>query len=187
MVVLAGVLSTGWGFAFTYNQDPIMKALMSHGAAKIPAGIAVWAVALFGAALPNLLYPAALMTRNRSWGVLLAQPSDVGLSIIYGILFFIPSALLGLGALLLGPSGGPISWGLVSGTLILGGQILGFASGEWRGIRGKPRFQVFTAILLLIVAMTIMTCGKSESGKKDSTQCSSQDAQISSYSFTGRM
>ena len=74
MVVLAGVLSVGWGFAFTYSQDPIIRAMTSHGAAPFPAGIAVWAVALLGAALPNVLYPAILMTRKKTWGVL-SSPS----------------------------------------------------------------------------------------------------------------
>jgi L-rhamnose-H+ transport protein len=160
MVVIAGVLSVGWGCAFTYSQDSIIQAMKSQGAADFPANIAVWAVALLGAALPNVLYPAMLMTRNKSWGMLLAHPSEIGWSISYGILFFVPSALLGKGMLLLGPLGASVGWGLVQGTLILGGQILGFASGEWRGVVGKPRIQVYIAIVLLVVAMTIIASGR---------------------------
>ena len=159
MVVAAGVLSVGWGFAFTYCQDSIIAAMKRHGAADFPAGIAVWAVALLGAAVPNVLYPAMLLTRKKSWGVLASCPSEIGLSFIYGVLFFAPSALLGKGMLLLGPLGASLGWGLVQGTLILGGQALGFASGEWRGVGGRPRRQILAAIVLLIVAMTIMACG----------------------------
>lgn len=160
MVIIAGVLSVGWGFAFTYCQDPIIQAMKSTGSGDFPASIAVWAVALLGAALPNMLYPAMLMTQRKSWGVLLEQPCDIGFSIIYGVLFFAPSALLGKGMLLLGPLGASVGWGLVQGMLILGGQILGFASGEWRGVEGKPRKQVYAAIALLIVAMTILATGR---------------------------
>jgi len=160
MVVLAGVLSVGWGFAFTYSQDAIIQTMKAYGAADFPAGIAVWAIALLGASLPNVLYPAFLMTRNNSWGVLALYPGEIGLSVIYGVLFFAPSALLGQGMLLLGPLGASVGWGLVQGTLILGGQILGFLSGEWRGVEGTPRRQIYTAILLLIAAMTIMACAK---------------------------
>ena len=74
MVVIAGVLSVGWGFAFTYSYDTIVKAMMAHGAAGFPARISVWAIALPGAALPNILYPALLMTRNSSWRVLASHP-----------------------------------------------------------------------------------------------------------------
>ncbi len=160
MVVLAGVFSVGWGFAFTYSQDPIIQAMKSHGASDFPAGIAVWAIALLGAALPNVLYPAVLMTRNKSWGVIVRHPSEIGLSIVYGILFFVPSALLGEGMLLLGPLGASVGWGLAQGTVILGGQLLGFVSGEWRGVGGIPRYRMYLAIVLLVVAMTIMACAK---------------------------
>jgi len=160
MVVVAGILSVGWGFAFTYCQDPIIRAMKLHGAADFPAGIAVWAVALLGAALPNVIYPAVLMTRNKSWGILATHPSEIGLSVIYGVLFFAPSALLGQGMLLLGPLGASVGWGLVQGSVILGGQVLGFASGEWRDIGGTPRARMYLAVVLLIVAMAIMACAK---------------------------
>ena len=160
MVVMAGVLSVGWGFAFTYSQDSIIQAMKSHGAADFPASIAVWAIALLGAALPNVLYPAILMTRNKSWHVLSAHPGEIALSIIYGIFFFAPSALLGKGMLLLGPLGASVGWGLVQGTLILGAQILGFATGEWQGVSGKPRTQVYIAIIFLVIGITIIACGR---------------------------
>ena len=51
----------------------------------------------------------------------------------------------------------------MQGTLILGGQILGFLSGEWRGVGGKPRRQIYAAIMLLIAAMAIMACAKAAS------------------------
>jgi L-rhamnose-H+ transport protein len=156
MVIVAGALSTGWGFAFSYSQDSIIAAMKAHGAADFPAGIAVWAVALLGAAVPNLCYPMALMTINKNWSVLAAHPREVALALLYGVLFFVPSALLGHGMLLLGALGASLGWGLVQGTLILGGQMLGFASGEWRGVQGKPRMQIYIAIVILIVAMLVM-------------------------------
>jgi L-rhamnose-H+ transport protein len=160
MVVAAGVLSVGWGFLFTYFHQPIVDAMQSHGAPHFPATIAVWAVALLGAALPNVLCPALLMTHNRSWRVLAQHPAEIALALAYGILFFIPSALLGEGMLRLGPLGASVGWGLVQGTLILGGQFLGFLSGEWRGVEGPPRRQIYIAVALLIVAMTIMASAK---------------------------
>ncbi len=160
MVVVAGVLSAGWGFAFMYSQDPIIAAMKARGAGEIPANAAVWTVALLGAAIPNLLYPIFLLMRNRSWGILVSKPSEIGLSAVYGVLFFAPSMLLGLGMLLLGSKGAAIGWGIVQGTLILGGQLLGFASGEWRGVTGKSRLQIYLAILVLIVAMVVMTLAK---------------------------
>ncbi|MCL5098201.1 MAG: hypothetical protein M1608_11880 [Candidatus Omnitrophica bacterium] len=161
MVVVAGVLSAGWGFAFAYSQGPIIEAMKAHGAADFPAGIAVWAVALLGAALVNVLYPAYLMTRNRSWNVLAANGKEIALALVYGLLFFIPSALLGKGMVLLGVLGASVGFGVVQGTLILGGQALGFVSGEWRGVSGKPRQQIYIAIVILILSMVILALGNS--------------------------
>ncbi len=163
MVVAAGVLSVGWGFAFTYSQDPIVAAMKAHGAAGFPARIAVWAIALPGAALPNVLYPVLLMTRNGSWRMLASHPREAGLSVIYGVLFLTATVLLGEGTLRMGSLGASVGWGLVQGTLILGGQILGFLSGEWRGVEGAPRRQIYLAVVLLIAAMTIMASAKAAS------------------------
>ncbi len=161
MVIAAGILSTGWGFAFSYAQAPIIEAVKAKGAPDFYAGISVWAVALLGAGLVNVAYPAWLMTKNRSWGVLATHPGDLALSLVYGLLFFIPSALLGKGMLLLGALGASVGWGLVQGTVILGGQMLGFVSGEWRGVHGRPRMQIYLAIVILIAAMAIFAFANS--------------------------
>jgi hypothetical protein len=164
MVLAAGVLSAGWGFCFTYSQASVIEALKSRGAADLPASLAVWAIVLPGAALVNILYPAILMTKNRSWGVLLRKPGDLLLAVLYGLLFFIPSPLLGKGMLLLGTLGASVGWGIVQGSLILGGQALGFISGEWRGVRGKPRTHIYVAIVLLVASMVVLALANALTG-----------------------
>ena len=42
---------------------------------------------------------------------------------------------------------------------MLGNQGLGFISGEWKGVVGKPRNQMYMAIGVLIVAALIMAYG----------------------------
>ena len=161
MVVAAGVLSAGWGFAFVYSQGPIIEAMKAQGAGDIPAGVAVWAAGLMGAALVNVLYPTFLLTKNKSWGVILSAKKEILLSILYGILFFAPSPLLGRGMLMLGVLGASVGWGVNQGTLIIGAQGLGFLSGEWRGVTGKPRVQIYLAISILVLAMIVMAFGNS--------------------------
>ncbi|MBN1590552.1 MAG: hypothetical protein JW888_13640 [Pirellulales bacterium] len=156
MVLVAGVLSAGWGFCFTYSQGPVIEAVKAQGAGDFSASIAVWAIVLPGAALVNILYPAMLMSKNGSWNVLASKPGDLLLAVLYGLLFFIPSALLGEGMLMLGALGASVGFGIVQGMLILGGQILGFISGEWRGVRGTPRTHIYVAIVLLVGSMVIL-------------------------------
>jgi len=40
-----------------------------------------------------------------------------------------------------------------------GSQAVGFISGEWRGVTGKPRSQMYLAILVLIIAASLMAYG----------------------------
>jgi L-rhamnose-H+ transport protein len=159
MVIVAGVLSAGWGFAFAYSSDPIIKAATAQGASRLAANFAVWAFALSGAVLPNLLYPVWLLSWRRSWNVIWAHPGEIGLSVIYGVLFFAPCVLLGKGMILLGPAGASVGTGITMATLILGGQILGFVSGEWRGVHGAPRRLMYIAIVLLVAAVAAMAAG----------------------------
>jgi len=42
---------------------------------------------------------------------------------------------------------------------ILGNQGVGFASGEWSGVSGTPLRQMYLAIVILILAVTIMASG----------------------------
>ena len=37
-----------------------------------------------------------------------------------------------------------------------GAQLLGFLSGEWRGVWGKPRVQMYVAIAILVLAALVM-------------------------------
>lgn len=161
MVVVAGILSAGWGFAFAYSQGPIIGALKDHGAPDIAANVGMWAVAFFGAALVNVLYPVYLMTKNNSWGILVGNGREIVLSIVYGILFFIPSLLLGKGMLLLGPLGASVGIGVQQSMQMLGAQGLGFVSGEWRAVTGKPRMHIYIAIVILVIAIVIMAFGNS--------------------------
>lgn len=161
MVVVAGVLSAGWSFAFSYSQGPVIAAVKAHGAGDFPANISVWASALLGAALVNTLYPAYLMTKNKSWNILTKSKRDIGLAVTYGVLFFTPCVMLGKGMLLLGVLGASVGIGINQGMVILGGQIVGFVSGEWRGITGNPRTQIYLAIAILIIATAIMALGNS--------------------------
>jgi len=68
---------------------------------------------------------------------------------------------MGKGMLLLGALGGSVGWGIQQAMQMTGNQGVGFLSGEWRGVRGKPREQMYLAIGILIVAAAIMAAGNS--------------------------
>jgi len=159
MTIIAGILSCGISFAFVYSQGPIVDAMKSQGASETAAVFAVWAVGLLGGSLVNIAYPIYLMTKNKSWGVLTQSLPEFGLAMMIGIQFCVSVTLLGNGMRLLGVMGASIGFGIQQAMQILGGQGVGFVSGEWRAVHGKPRQQMYAAIAILVVAATVMAFG----------------------------
>ena len=60
-----------------------------------------------------------------------------------------------------------MGWGIQQAMQMTGTQLLGFASGEWRGVQGKPRRQMYVAIAILIVAAGVMAYGNTLTAKTD--------------------
>ena len=160
MAVAAGILSAGLSLGFVYTNDPIVKAVTAQGGNIMPANMAVWAIGLIGGAAANLGYPAWLMTKNRSWGKLFASGTDAALAVILGLQFIAAVAMLGQGMLLLGVAGAAVGFGIQQTLQLLGNQAVGFLSGEWREVRGKPRRQIVAAIAVLLAAVVILALGK---------------------------
>lgn len=159
MVAIAGVLSAGISFAFVYSQGPILEAMKARGAGDIPANFAVWAAGLFGSALINICYPAYLMTKHKSWNVLRESWWELFLAIVIGIDFIVGVALMGKGMVLLGMLGASVGFGIQQALQMLGSQGVGFVSGEWHGVHGRPRIQMYIAIVILILATMVMAYG----------------------------
>jgi hypothetical protein len=156
MCVISGFCSVGPAFAFVYSQGPIRGAMLERGAGEWPASLAVWALGMGFGCLVNVVYPAFLMFRKKSWGVIKDNPRELGLSLIVGLNLFLAFALWFQGMILLGPMGGSVGFGIYFAMQILGAQALGWVSGEWRGVHGKPVKQMGAAIAILTVAAAIM-------------------------------
>ena len=161
MVVIAGILSCGISFAFVYSQGPIVEAMKAQGAADIPANFAVWAVGLLAGAAVNVLYPAWLMTKNKSWHVLGRAGKELLLAPIIAVNMSVAIALMGKGMILLGVLGASVGFGIQQAMQMTGAQGVGFISGEWTGITGTPRKRMYLAIGILIIAALIMAYGNS--------------------------
>lgn len=159
MTIIAGVLSCGMSLSFVYGQGPIVQAVKAEGAGEIPATFAVWAIALLSGSLINVLYPAYLMTKNRSWGILAQSWKELVLAAIIGINMTVGIVLMGNGMLYLGALGASVGFGIQQASQMLGNQAAGFISGEWKGVGGVPRTQMYGAIALLILAALIMAYG----------------------------
>ncbi len=165
LAVLAGVLSVGNSFSFVYCQDPIVTAMRERGASEMAANFAVWAVGLFAGGMVNVLVPVWLLTRNKTWHVFFAHPRDLALCLFSGVQGCLLFPIFGQGMLELGVLGASVGFGVSQALQMIGGQIVGFFWGEWRGVHGLPRRQIFAAIALLICAVWIMAAGNMLAGR----------------------
>jgi hypothetical protein len=138
------------------SQEPEAEAKVRVETPNILAVFAVWAVGLLAGAVINIVYPMHLMTKNHSWSVLTTSFWEVLLSLIIGFQFIVAVALVGTGMILLGALGASVGAGIQQAMQMVGGQGLGFISGEWRGVHGTPRRLMYSAIAMLIVAAVIM-------------------------------
>lgn len=147
--------------AALYNlpQVPENDASVRVDTGNTQATFAVWAIGLLGGVAVNLIYPAYLMTKKKSWGVLAESSKELALSIIMGVQMTVAVALIGKGMLMLGALGASVGFGIQQAMQMAGGQGLGFISGEWKHVHGKPRTQMYTAIAILIVAALVMAYG----------------------------
>ncbi len=161
MCVISGVLSAGIALSFVYSQGPIVSAMKARGAADFPASLAVWAAGLFSGMLVNLLYPAYVMTKNKGWGTFFSGGTDFLLSAIIGAHFIIAVMLMGWGMITLGILGASVGFGIQQSFQIMGGQIVGFLGGEWKGVHGRPRTLMYSALVILVIAMIILAYSNS--------------------------
>ncbi len=159
MAVLAGILSAGLNFSFAFGQN-VVAAAHAAGASATNATYAVWALAMLGGMIPNLVYPCVLCFRNRSWNVFLASPrSDIVFSILLGVLFMGSTVLYGLGAVRLGLLGTSVGWGIMQIMQIVVGNVSGFLTGEWRLAGARAVRLMLAGIAVLVVASTVMAYG----------------------------
>ncbi|MEK7680906.1 MAG: L-rhamnose/proton symporter RhaT [Patescibacteria group bacterium] len=156
LVIIAGVLAIGQAFAFVYSQDPIITAMRNHGAGGTSANFGFWAIGLLGGILVNILYPALLMFKNKSWGVLKQSPRELLLSTLIGSQLIVAFSIQGIGMIALGALGASVGTGIKQAMQFISGQGVGFISGEWKGISGKPINQMITAGVLLVLAVVLM-------------------------------
>ncbi len=156
MAIIAGILSSCISLSFVYSQGPVIAAVKSQGAGELVANVSVWAMGLLGGVLVNLLYPLWLMIKNHSGKALFTFSKETVFAAVIGVQLLCGAIMLGRGMVLLGALGASVGFGIQQSLQIMGNQAVGFISGEWRGVHGRPRNILFTAIGIFIVAVIIL-------------------------------
>jgi hypothetical protein len=133
-----------------------MEAVKQQAVGEITANVTVWAFACVGGLLVNVGYASFLMTKNKTWNLLFSRKYEIITGALAGLQFIISVILVGRGMVLLGIMGASIGYGIQQSLQILGGQTIGFAGGEWKGVTGKPRRIMYLGLGVILLAVIIL-------------------------------
>ena len=112
--------------------------------------LGILAAAAGGVAMGSCIWPMKLIRNFQS--VLI-------MSNLFAMCWGVANVLFAVCVVLLGAIGAFVGAGIQQAMQMIGGQGLGFISGEWRGVYGKPQRQMYLAVAALIIATIIMAYG----------------------------
>ena len=153
----SGILSSALNFGFVFGK-PLQDAATALGAGAM-ASTAIWVPALAAGFLANAGYSVYLLERNKTWHLFTKHPSPgywLG-SFIMGLFWFGGVSIYGLGAASMGALGGVIGWPVFMATIILVANILGYATGEWKGAGQRARSYSMVGMAILIAAIYVIS------------------------------
>jgi L-rhamnose-H+ transport protein len=157
--IIAGALSAMFNFGYAFGE-PIARSAMAFGASHDDALNAVWLVMLPAGGLINLGYCAHLVRKNRSAALLWkGSLGSWGGGAAMALLWTGSVVVYGWGANALGRLGPTLGWSLWNAILIATTVGCGFATGEWRGVRGQPLRWLAAGIVVLIAGMSVLGFG----------------------------
>jgi L-rhamnose-H+ transport protein len=158
IAVASGLLSSMLNFGFVAGAS-LAEGALAKGFPPVLASVVIWVPALFGGLLLNMGYPAYLISRNRSWGILFRAPIRLGYWLrasMMGVLWFGAIQLYGFGASVMGRDGAVYGWALIVAVSILTSNAWGALTGEWRECGAKPKLLMWLATALLICSFAIL-------------------------------
>ena len=155
LAILCGFGASLMNFGIAFGT-PLADAARSLGASGLNAINAVWLPLLVAGAVPNVLYCAWLMKRNRSASRYRVGRSHWALAAIMAILWFGSTLLYGLAAGQLGTWGPILGWPLFMSLIVITATMLGMFAGEWKDSGPLPIRVQWTGVTVLVLAIFIL-------------------------------
>jgi L-rhamnose-H+ transport protein len=153
--ILSGLAASTMNFGIAFGT-PLVQAARSFGANALNAVNAVWLPLLVAGAIPNLLYCAWLIRRNRSGPRYRAGHSHWALAALMAILWCGGTLLYGRAATELGTWGPILGWPLFMSLIVITATTLGMLAGEWKDSGPRPVRIQWAGVTVLVVAIFIL-------------------------------
>jgi L-rhamnose-H+ transport protein len=154
--VLSGLLPMGLSMAWA--RDIAASAVHFGGAGQTTAQNVVLLPVLIGGALPNCLYAAWLLFKNKTHRAYRESAWHWLIILLMAVMYTGSTAMWGMSSspAMLGTLGPSVGWALFIGGLVVSSNIGGFATGEWKGAGSKAlRLMVAGVSIMVLAAMFI--------------------------------
>ena len=155
LAILCGLGASLMNLGIAFGT-PLVNVAHSLGASGFNAINVVWLPLLLAGAVPNVLYCAWLMKRNRSGSRYRAGRSHWTLAAIMAIFWFGSVLLYGFAASQLGTWGPILGWPLFMSLIVISATILGMFAGEWKHCGPLPIRVQWTGVTVLVLAIFIL-------------------------------
>lgn len=157
LCVGAGLLSAVLNIGYSYAQ-PVLAAAVHAGYSTFAGSNIIWLLMLTSGALPNLVFCAYLMRKNKTWKKY-AEPHGstlYGLTVLMGLLWGGDIFLYGFASPKIGQLGPAIGWPLKLIAGLITANVIGYFIGEWKVTHAKDRRWMSAGLSILLVAILIL-------------------------------
>jgi L-rhamnose-H+ transport protein len=155
LAILCGLFASFMNFGVAFGT-PLVELARSFGANRLNAINAIWLPLMLAGAVPNVVYCAWLMKRNRSGFRYRVGRSHWVLAAIMAVFWFGSTLLYGLAAVQLGPWGPILGWPLFMSLIVVTATILGMFTGEWNDCGALPIRIQWTGVTVLVLAICVL-------------------------------
>ncbi len=160
LCIFTGIFGSAWNLGFAFSGDTLRRS-MQFGASPSTATYAAWALVLSGGFLPNILYPAGLLWRRRTWPFFGKRgwPRELALGLAMAFLWLGAIVSYGIGATFVGKYGTSVGFTLYIAASILSSNAIGLVTGEWKGSSSNTRKLLAAGISMILASVAILNLG----------------------------
>jgi L-rhamnose-H+ transport protein len=163
LAIAGGVLSgfLPLGMSMGWAKGIAEAAVQFGGAGQAAAQNTVLLPILIGGALPNCLYAARLLFRNKTYEQYRGPRWYWLIILLMAIMYSGSVALWGMSSAggMLGGLGPSVGWALFVGGLVVSSNVGGLATGEWKNAGGKPLGWMVGGVTLMVAAVSLIGYG----------------------------
>lgn len=155
--ILAGVGGAMVNVGMVWGAPLAQLASAQNGPSPQQTNL-IWLPLLAAGFVVTAIYCSWLLTKNGSWR-LFAKPASLThwlFALIMAVCWFGSVELYGTAVAGLGSLGPVLGWPIFLSSSIAAANIWGFATGEWRQVKGKPLRLMLAGIGTLVAAMFVL-------------------------------